>query len=223
MPVAPVTRLTKKQINWLGTHRCKHKHLYIEHYNCYLQENPLGERCGYLDIECTNLNADFGFMLCYCIKVAGKDEIVTGVIDAKDIKKHLDRSVVAKCLEDLKGFDRLFTWYGAKFDIPYIKARAMIHGLDIGPVSFGQRYHKDLYYVARRNLKISSRRLENVSRLLLGKSNKTRLEPTSWTHAAMGDKKALSYVVEHCEYDVIDLERVHHKLDPLFIMRDTSI
>ena len=137
--------------------------------------------------------------------------------------KSLDRNVVKKLLKDIQRFDRLYTWYGARFDIPYIKARALIHGLDADPVSYGSRFHKDLYFVGRRNLKISSRRLENVARLLLGKSNKTRLEPILWTKAQMGDRKALKYVVEHCDYDVIDLEKVHRKLEPMFPERDTSI
>ena len=223
MPVAPVTRLSKKQINWLATHYCKHRQPYLIHYSCFLRDNPVGEKAAYFDIECTNLNADYGFMLCYCLKVAGEDKIIRGVIDKKDITKNLDRKLIKKCLEDLSGFDRIYTWYGTKFDIPYVKARALIHGLDITPVGFGKRFHKDLYYVAKRNLKVSSRRLENISKLLLGKTQKTRLDPTSWTKAAMGDKRSLKYVVEHCDYDVLDLEMVHHKLDPLFIMRDTSI
>jgi uncharacterized protein YprB with RNaseH-like and TPR domain len=223
MPTAPVTRMNKKLVDYLGTHTCKHGHTYLEHYNCYLEEHQKGEKVGYFDIECTNLNADYGMVLCWCIKEGGKDKIIRGVLQEKDVKKCLDRNVVKSCLEALGQFDRIFTYYGTKFDIPYIKARALIHGLPIDNLAFGTRYHKDLYYVARRSLKISSRRLENVAKVVLGKTQKTRLDPPMWTKAAMGDKESLKYVVKHCDYDVIDLELVHHKLEPLYIMRDTSV
>lgn len=223
MGSAPVTMLSKKKVDYLGTHYCKHGHTYLEHYSCYLNGNHQGEKVGYFDIECTNLNADYGYMLCYCIKVGGEDTIIRGVIDKKDLEKNLDRVLVTQCLKDLAKFDRIFTYYGTKFDIPYLKARALIHGIPITSLSFGSRFHKDMYYVAKRNLKISSRRLENVSRLLIGSTRKTHLEPTIWTYASMGDKKSLDYVVNHCDGDVLDLEDVHMIMDSLFIMRDTSI
>ena len=83
----PIHRLKKKEILWLYEHHCKHGHRYLEHYNCYLQEHPeVIEKVGFLDIECSNLDANWGVMLSYCIKVKGGEGILKGVIDKKDIQ-----------------------------------------------------------------------------------------------------------------------------------------
>ena len=63
----PLHRLKKQELVWLATHRCRHRHLYIEHYNCYLKEHPDREKIGFLDIESSNLDGDYGIMLSYWI------------------------------------------------------------------------------------------------------------------------------------------------------------
>ena len=61
---APIHRLNKKELVWLGSHICRHGHTYLEHYNCYLQEKPsIEEKVGFLDIETFGLDADFAVML----------------------------------------------------------------------------------------------------------------------------------------------------------------
>ncbi|KKL84703.1 hypothetical protein LCGC14_1962040, partial [marine sediment metagenome] len=79
MAIAPIHRLKKKETVWLANHKCKHRHNYIEHYNCYITENPDMERIGFLDIECSNLKADYGIILSYCIKKHGEDTIYSDV------------------------------------------------------------------------------------------------------------------------------------------------
>ena len=75
MSIAPVSRLKKTEIVWLAAHRCRHSHTYLEHYNCYLDENPNKGRTGYFDIETSNLAANYGIMYCYCIKDGNSDKI----------------------------------------------------------------------------------------------------------------------------------------------------
>ncbi|MCK4258048.1 MAG: hypothetical protein KAX49_03670 [Halanaerobiales bacterium] len=111
--IAPVSRLTKKEITWLANHRCKHGHTYLEHYNCYLEENPKGFKMGFFDIETSGLKADFGLMYCYCIKEHGKKEIIGRTITQEELRSdELDKGVVENCIKDMSKFDVLVTHYG---------------------------------------------------------------------------------------------------------------
>jgi uncharacterized protein YprB with RNaseH-like and TPR domain len=194
---------------------------YLSHYQCYLKEKPNKEKVGYIDIECTNLNADFGFILCYCIKEAGTDKIYECCVKEKDVHKDLDKQLLKQLMQDLRYFDRTIGFYSSRFDIPFIKTRCFMQGIPFP--SFGSRYHKDLYFAARRNIKASSRRLENLGRIMLGKSSKTRIENKHWIHASQGHRKSLAYVLDHCRKDVIDTEQIHKKFEPHMVMTDTSI
>ncbi len=218
----PIPQLKKSEIVRLWNYRCQHRMDGISHYNCYLKEKKYKERVGYIDIECTNLNADFGFILCYCIKEAGSRTIHEGFITEKDAKKDLDKNLLKKLIQDLQKFDRTIGFYSSRFDIPYIKTRCWMQGIDKFP-GYKERLHKDLYFVARRNIKASSRRLANLERLMFNKTLKTRIENKHWIHAMQGQKKAMAYVLDHCRKDVILTEKVHKKFERFFMMTDTSI
>lgn len=220
---APIPQLTKAEIVKLWQYRCKqHSMDGISHYNCYLREQPSKEKVGYLDIECSNLNADFGFILCYCIKEAGTDRIFEGHVTQEDAFKDLDKNLLKKLIKDLLYFDRTIGFYSSRFDIPYIKTRCWMQGIDKFP-GWKERYHKDLYFVARRNIKASSRKLANLERLMFNKTLKTQIENKFWIHAQQGQKKAMDYVLDHCRKDVILTEKVHHKFERFFMMTNTSI
>lgn len=220
--IAPVARLKKAEIIWLSNHYCNHGHTYLSHYSCYLRENPLKKRYAYLDIEASNLKADFGVCYCYCMKVRGEDTILERVITKRELETCLDREVVKQFIADLLKFDRTYGYYSSRYDLPFMRARALYHGIEFP--GYGVRYHKDLYFVARSKLSaLSSRRLKTVAEVVLGKSQKTTLDPRHWIQAMGGNKKSLDYIVTHCRYDVIDLELVHRKLEPFYPEHDTSI
>ena len=210
---APVSRLTKKQIVYLNQHHCRHGHRYLDHYNCYLEENPEGIKTGFFDIETTGLTADWGIMICYCIKEAHKNKILQRAITKDEIQseKILDRKVVKQCIEDLQKFDKIITHYGTRFDIPFVRSRALYHNLPF-PL-YGEIVHKDTYYMCRNKLQISKNRLENACRHVLGKTRKTHLIPEYHLLSLQGDKKAIKFIIDHCRRDVRDLEDLYWKLE----------
>jgi uncharacterized protein YprB with RNaseH-like and TPR domain len=214
---APVATLKKAEIIKLANTSCKaHNHTYLEHYNCYLKEVGLEkELIGFYDLEASNLDADYGMMLSYCIKPSNSKEILVGAITREDLQDnepgHGDKRIVEQCIADLKKFDKIVTFYGARFDIPFTRTRAMVNGLEFPP--YGTITHKDLYFTIKPKFKLSSNRLENACRIILGKTNKTRIEPNHWHGALQGNPKSIAYIVQHNKYDVLDLEKLYWEVE----------
>jgi uncharacterized protein YprB with RNaseH-like and TPR domain len=222
----PIHRLKKAELVWLGTHKCRHGHTYLEHYSCFLQEHPeVGEKIGFLDIETTNLQANFGIILSYCIKIDSKDEILMGVINKKDIEKYpadqTDYRVVVKLIKDLEKFDRIVTHYGRKFDIPFIRTRALM--MNIPFLNFGSISNDDTWLMARGKMRLNSNRLETVERALFGNTGKTHIDYKHWIAGARGNKKSLDYILDHNKRDVISLEKVWYELKDFVGKRNCSI
>jgi uncharacterized protein YprB with RNaseH-like and TPR domain len=180
---------------------------------------------GFLDIEASNLDADFGIMLSYCIKIAGSKEILQGVLTKADIETSKpgceDTRIIRQLVKDFEQFDRIVTFFGKGFDVPFIRARAIIDKVKFP--NYGSVIHTDVYYIVRSRVKLSSRRLENCCRVLLGKTNKTRINNAYWRGAVRGCKKALDYVLDHNKKDVIDLERLYNKVINFSRKNDQSI
>ncbi len=213
--------LKKGDFIWMGMHKCrKHGHSYLEHYSCYekeVKESP--ERIGFLDIETSNLDADFGIILSWAIKEKG-GKIASSVITKEELLKSEDKEIVKRLIKEMQNYDRLITWYGCRFDMPFIRSRAVALGLDYP--GFGAIKHQDIYFISRNKLKLSSNRLENVARVVLGKTNKTRVDGKYWRAALRGDKKSIGYILKHNLLDVIDLERVYDKIIPFVKINNTS-
>ena len=207
MPEAPVHRLKKDKIIWLASHRCKHGHSYLSHYNCYLKEHPEENKIGYFDIESSSLVADFGFCISWKILDEGntmygrtitKDEVLSGKIPDGKLMKEL--------IETLSGFDVIYTYNGTRFDFPFVRTRAVINNLDF-PM-FGSIKHKDIYYIIKNKFRLHRKSLEVACEILLGETNKTHWMGDHWIGAVQGKKESLQYIDEHCENDVYDLKRL---------------
>jgi uncharacterized protein YprB with RNaseH-like and TPR domain len=218
--IAPVNRLKKEEIVWLGNHRCKkHGHTFLEHYQCYNSEENRQEKIGFLDIECSGLEADFAIVLSYCIKERGANKIHKGLITKED--KNNDARLVRACIQDMLKFDRIVGFYSTFFDIPFLRTRALVNKLEFP--AFKSLKHSDVWMMARKKLKLHSNRQENVCRTILGKTEKTHLESKYWLGALRGDKKSLNYVMDHNKKDVRDLERIYDKLVGFVNKTDSSI
>jgi uncharacterized protein YprB with RNaseH-like and TPR domain len=219
----PLNQLKASQLRWLANHYCPHGHTFLSHYQCY--EPPKEERVGFLDIETSNLAADFGIILSYCIKDGSSKQVLEGVLTPEDVAiaaaGNEDKRVVKACIEDILKFDRLVTYYGKRFDMPFIRTRAVSNKVPF-PL-FKQRFHTDLYDVIKRKFRLSSNRLENACRVLLGKTDKTRIENRFWRGAVRGDERSLSYVLDHNRKDVLDLEKLYRKTIGFSQLTEASI
>lgn len=168
------------------------------------------------DLECSNLNASFGYILCAGYKELGSNK--THVISITDFKEDFqrdptnDRNVVKAIADVLSKADMWITWYGGGFDIPYLNSRLLYHKLPVLP----RVPHVDGWRVARGQMKMHSNRLASVSSFL-GVEEKTPLNGPIWIRASAGHKPSIKYVVQHCRQDVVVLEQVYNIIKPLAI------
>lgn len=171
------------------------------------------------DLECSGLNANGGVILC------------GSIVDANDINKvktfRIDKykgwrnnplndlPLVKDLVEYLNEADMWVTFYGARFDVPFLTTRVVYwnsKGADITlPANIP---HCDLWRTARNKLKLHSNRLASVTQLL-GHGDKTPLDLPVWLRAAGGHKPSLDYIVEHCEVDAKILAECYNTLKPL--------
>ena len=209
--LAPVPSLSKEEILYLYRHMCKHGHRYLNHYQCYLNEKGQEEKVGFIDIETSNLKANFGIIFSYCIKEHGKNVFLEKSITKDDLQKGiLDRDLVKQCIVDMQKFHRLVGHYSSRFDIPYLRTRALYWKLDFP--KYGEILHTDVWKIARNVLCLSSNRQGVIAETILGHSGKTRIDPKHWIMALQGDPDALAYIVKHNKIDAKELEKNYDKL-----------
>lgn len=211
--------------------RCIHRHAIKEHPMCFLNGklswqtkaqlrkldipwyNLPGLKIGYIDIEVSNLNPEFGFMISWAIKEKDSD-VYYDVASKKEIQT-VDGEVriLKSLLREMGKYTILVGYYSGDrhFDIPYIRTKALHYGLDF--FDYDEQFHFDLYPIAKAKLKLRSYRLANVTDYL-GIPGKTPLEPSVWRAAMFGDPKAVNYVLEHNIADVDITEQLHNKLEP---------
>lgn len=202
---------------------CKHGHDGLAHRNCYLNylSDREGLRVGYLDIETSQLNAKFGIIYSWAIKVKGEDTVLWDSISKEDYESgHIDKRVVSSAISALDNFDVIYTYYGTKFDIPFLRTRAMKWKLRFP--FHKQLYHQDLYYSVRNKMKLESNRLKSAC-AFLGIKGKTELAQDYWIRAMYGDLKALRYIVNHNVKDVEILEKLHERIRPYIQFTQRSI
>lgn len=185
-------------------------------WSCSKWQARAALRVGYLDIEATNLDANFGMMLSWYIKTQGKNEYRYGVITKDEIfDEKFDRRIMEELLDALSHYDVLWTHYGSdrRFDVPFIRTRAYRHGLEAKLPHYMEKFIMDTYPIARNKLRLHSNRLDSIADALQIRGvKKTPLSPQKWELAKVGNKGALEYVAKHNKRDVQLLERVHAKL-----------
>lgn len=176
---------------------------------------------GFLDIETTNLKANAGPMLSWAMKVRGEKEPRQDVITrAELLDKSYDRRIVQSCIDNIREMDAIVTYFGSRFDVPFLRTRAIGMGLDFP--KFGEVFHWDLFYQARSKLLTHRKSLDAIT-AFMGIEGKTHLDMEIWFDARFGDQDALDYVVEHNLQDVLILEKAFDKLEPYAKWSRTSI
>jgi len=205
-----LNRMDKDELLWLVNHTCKHGHKYISHFNCFLSEHQVEERIGYLDIETSNLKANFGIVLTWAIKDGQSDYIYYDYLTPIDVHKYgasEDKRILETCVETMRDFDRIVTHYGQDYqhDIPYLRTRCMMMGVQF--LKYGEIFVADTFPIAKKKMSLSSRRQDIIAEAIKNRpSIKTRINSAAWRGAVRGDKVAIAEVLDHNFRDVMELE-----------------
>jgi uncharacterized protein YprB with RNaseH-like and TPR domain len=172
-----------------------------------------GARVLLWDIETTwGLTPDDTHLLCIAWAWLGEDEVSVASIDEGKWPKDLrdERHILESFLPEFNRADNLVTWYGRKFDEPYIRAKAARYRMD--PLRLV--HHDDLWYTCRHEFSLSSNRLENAAEFLGVAHEKEKLSKYVWHDAEFGDQEALDKIKYRCVVDVLLLEDVYEIMLP---------
>ena len=212
--------LTKDEILKLSLKRCTHGHTFIEHPKCFERDTKI-ERIGFLDIEASNLKADFGYVISYCIKELD-GPIDERLITEKELRsKTKDKDLIEQLISDMRKYTRIITYYGSGFDIPFIRTRATMWELEF-PLH-REMYHTDAYFIIRNRFNLHRKKMETACSFFNIPCKQHPIVPGLWQDAMTGQKEALQYILEHNREDVISLELLFKRIENYTGINKTSI
>lgn len=172
------------------------------------------------DIETTGLNAAFDHVIAVCFAQITSPEPGFGSIatfrldDAQYRMENIvsDQRLIKAVIEFInEETDHLVSWNGKRFDIRFVKARAMKYKLG----GFRSRlFHTDCMNHWRAHMGTRGARLEMVNRFLKNPEQKTPLDEDTWAQAGVLNTEAMDRVVEHCVQDVKSLAQVYWRILP---------
>lgn len=122
-----------------------------------------------------------------------------------------DRHLLAAFLSIASEADELVAHFGDRFDLPWIRTRALLLRLD--PLPFFKTIDTKAW--ASKNFYFNSNKLDYLSSVL-GHGRKLETDFGLWKRVLIdNDKKSLDYMCKYCGVDVIKLEKVYHDFAPL--------
>ena len=211
---APVRKLLKSELVWLGENMCRHGHTYLEHYSCFLSEkpstSPMAEKIGVFDIETTGLKANYSHMLSWCMKEHNADTIHEDLITKREVRDKDDRRIIKSAVKEIQKYDRIVTFYGMRFVVPYVRTRALRHKLDFP--RYRDLYHTDVYFLCRSKFALHSNRLASVCQFFGIEAKNHPMTPDLWESAGAGHQESLDVVLTHCQEDVCATDEVFNML-----------
>ena len=158
------------------------------------------------DLETTNFAPDWGIILCGSYMEYPNGEVKTVSIGDKRYRGRTlsdDSRVVGELIKVLADASLICAHNGAKFDRPFINARALHWGIDILDP---RGTFIDPVWLARKHFSLKYNSLDNLASFLGCKNKKTVVDGPTWVAAGIDrNAEAMAYVVEHCEKDVLVL------------------
>lgn len=169
---------------------------------------PIAEKAGalaFVDIEASNLNADFGTVVVVSIKPYKMDPITFHCRPGRDKKLLKD---VAKVMEEYPVWG---TFYGKLYDIPFLNSRLLVNGLPPLP----KHHHIDMYWVVKSRTHLSRRNQGHILSWLGTNEEKMSVSPTIWANLARDYDTNIKILIDRCESDVIGLEAMYDRVKHL--------
>ena len=143
-------------------------------------------------------------VICVSYKWAGEDQVYNLVWD----KEQNDKFLIEQFVQVLNEADLIVAHNGDNFDIKWLKTRALFHRIPMLP-----NYKQfDTLKVAKSKLYLNSNRLDYISKFL-GFEGKIQTTPDLWNKVViLNDRETLKDMLEYCDEDVRQLEKVYNEL-----------
>lgn len=166
----------------------------------------LSWRSGYkINIDYNNIIKERA-IICICWKWESESKIHFLTWD----KSQNDKTMLKKFIIEMKKADEIIAQNGDKFDIKWLRTRALYHRLDCPPdfVSI------DTLKLAKANFYFNSNRLDYISKFL-GVGGKLPTTFDLWKHIVLNkDEKSMDKMIKYCKTDVKKLEQVFTIMKP---------
>lgn len=224
MPRLNVASIKKAELIKMDNFRCVHSKSGLEHPNCYKTERAAYEpKVGYLDIEGFGMGfaADTGCVMTYCILSEDGELISNKVTPEELISDDIDKRLMKDMCNDLRKFDRIVTYYGKRYDVPFLRTRSLGYGLDFP--KFKELNHTDVYDIIKHKFSLRRRSLESACRFFKIPSKGHRFGWEMWRKAFQGDTKAMDNILLHNIEDVESLKALYEIVESSTRLTDSSI
>lgn len=167
-----------------------------------------------MDVETSDLKANFGDVICICAKPYKKNKIYTYRIDDSkynDPNQRIwtDEKLILDFCELVREQVIVIGHNIARFDLKFLNTRLSKWKR---PLLNPRINFVDTLTIARRRLSLSNYKLETVADHYGVPDPKTPLVPSIWNMAAKGSIKDIDFVVEHCKKDVQTEEQVYQAM-----------
>lgn len=141
-------------------------------------------------------------IICVSYKWAGEDQVYNLTWD----KNQDDRFLIEQFVEVMNEADLLVAHNGDRFDLKWLKTRALKHGVEM-LIDYPQF---DTLKIAKKKLLLNSNKLDYISKFL-GQEGKIKTNYKLWDDIILRHcPKALQEMLDYCDEDVRQLEHVYN-------------
>lgn len=179
---------------------------------------PEGDYVGFdmafFDIETSGLNAWGSEMTVACIVDQFGKATVRDRFEFKQDSVLDDAGLLEWVRDELEKYDILVGWYGTMFDLPYINAKLVEHGLTV----MRDKMFLDPCFKTRGGrygLKVGSSKLKNVAKWLNTPTQKPEVEWNTFRKASFGDPEAVAELRQRCEDDCRAMRDIFPHIKPM--------
>ena len=165
---------------------------------------PIAEKAGaiaFVDIEASNLKADFGTVVVVSIKPYGLPPVTFSA------KPGRDKALLKQVAAELAKYPVWVTFYGKMFDIPFINSRLLVNEMSPLP----KHHHIDMYWIVKLQTALSRRNQAHLLEWLETPQKKMSVSPNVWANMPAEPEASLAVLVERCESDVSGLEALYNR------------
>lgn len=165
----------------------------------------------FMDIEASDLKADWGSLLCVGFCYSWKSTVYCpSILEHPGKYPSHDQPLLQHVIPYLEEGEMIITWYGSGYDLKFIQTKCVEYRLPYP----NWPPHLDLWVTPYKDWLLTSNRLKNVEEFLNLPECKTPLKKTMWRRARAGDPIGLKYVIQHCKQDVKVLRQAYIEMLP---------